>query len=145
LINVRLDYVQDLCSGKYLKFNKRYFTRRFLLRQKLWLTREEKIEFSKGEGELMEKVRVSLGLHEFEKLRFEPTGLTFDTMKSMFNLHTEPYYCLTLNQLNALYYIVCQRLMDDVAKQINEWKERCEVIIECMKAKGYDFRFNDKQ
>lgn len=122
------------CLDKLGIYSKNGITPNFITKLGIWLSSDEKQEFSK-EGllntkDILNKIRETLSLHPTIKLQIKNTGLNYKEFRAMITLKVKKYSELTTDQLVILRNKILFYLEEEVLKHIKQWEERIEILKE---------------
>ena len=127
--------VMDGCLDRLGVLNKKHITRKFILKQGIWLTNAESKEFADiNPKDRIQHIRELLQIKPVEKLYINDKGLNYTQMRSMLTLRpNKKYNDLTTNQLETLRYKMLFILEEDVKKHIYNWgvlMDKIEIVAE---------------
>lgn len=140
--NLPVKLIIDGGLDKLGRFDRSHITLSFIIKQGVWLTKDEYKEFGdkfinlKNTGRA-EFIKAQLRLPENVNITFSPLGLTFNELKCLLALKTKKYTELSTEQLEALRYKLLFALEDEVSFHINQWNERLSKIDQVATFKGF--------
>jgi hypothetical protein len=143
LMPVSAELVMKGCRDTLGKFNRSLLTKAFIIRQGIWFTNAEFLEFKEVEKlktikEILATIKNRFNLNDIYKLELKSSGLNYEQFRSLLNLKVDKKYSeLTTIQLETLKNKILFVLEESVIFQINEWKKRMAQIEEVAESKQF--------
>lgn len=140
--SVTIDSVIKGCKETLGKFNKKSLTKNFIVKQGLWLTREEFNEFKEIEKlnsipEIIDTIKKRFNINNKCELKVKPQGLSYNQFRAMINLTVNKRYSdLTTMQLETLKSKVLFNLEEEILIHIRIWENLITQIKEVANYKG---------
>lgn len=141
--DIPLNLIIDGCVDKLGVFNRKYLKLAFILKQGIWLTKQEMLEFSTNEMldnniKIVDAIKDRLNINPNIELKISSTGLSFTQFRAMLQLKNKKYSEMTTDQLKTLRNRILFNLMTEVKMHIKQWEIRKDQIKMVADYKGID-------
>jgi len=140
---ISIDEVLNGCLDMLGCFDNKHITFSFILNLGIYLTPEEMKEFDEKDKDgntrsKLEVIKERLNIKNTVRLTVKPSGLNFNELRAMVNLHPKKYSELTTDQLTVLRDKVLFKLENEVSYHIEQWEERSKQIELVAESRGID-------
>lgn len=136
--NLPLNMVLSGCYGQLGNFNRKHLKLAFILKQGIWLNKEEMEDFIQNEGMqlsqgvgIAELIKERLNINPNIALKISSTGLTYNQFRAALRVNNKKYSEMTTEQLETLRTRLLFNLINEVRTHIKQWegiKTQIEIV-----------------